>query len=109
MEVRMPPKKQKPAREHATERTKIEIVETWDGGDVRTHEAAKLEIELPFFRSYSYGTPPSREAKAEILRLLEREIQPVADQRFGKGSVRVKVTKVTAGSLTIFFTLVTIG
>lgn len=91
------------------ERIQLEILRTWDGKDTETTKAADLKLVLPNFRPETYGVSLSAEAKREVFAAIARELQPIVDQRFGSGSLRVMITRIASGSLDVWLALVTTG
>lgn len=88
-----------------SELLEITVLGTWDGEDTQTKQIADLLLAFPGFEPPEMdilGKPTTTELL--LLIELEKEIQKIADARFGQGNVRIEA-EIRRGSLEILVIL----
>ena len=85
----------------------VQVLNIWDGKDVQTRKVAELSFRFPEIDIPFGGLEPFRNLM--FLEVLERELQPLADVRFGKGTTIVEGAEIKEGSVEILLWLLAAG
>lgn len=93
---------------HSEDSLEVSIVKMWDGKDTQTNVFADLRLRFPQIDlPESFADTSFRDLK--LLEEVESELQPLADERFGRNRVRVQGQDVRAGSVDILVSLSAVG
>lgn len=86
----------------------VKIAQIWNGEDSTTGKLAEVALQTPGDRSAVFFLLRPFEDWL-LLRRLNKQLQALADIRFGKGVVVVKGERVTNGSVLAYFSLVLVA
>jgi hypothetical protein len=88
------------------ERVEVKIVKLPSPNNIRTRVAAEVSIKFPAARAIGVEHI-SRQDVGRAKAALKKFIQKKADQRFGKGKIRINVARVITGSIEFDIVLIT--
>lgn len=90
------------------EEMEVVLLSLWDGNDLQTSLIAEFHIRFPDFEPpFPFGDSSTKDFF--LLTDLEKEVQFLANDRFGRDVVKFECVRIVRGSLVILATLTVVG